>query len=277
MSDLHSLLPVTKAPIGGQENNAIDGRALHAFLGVGKVFAAWMPEQIEAFGFEEHRDFEVFSETGKNPQGGRPTREYMLSIDMAKELAMVQRSEKGKQARAYFLECERRLADPVGQLLRLSQSEMLEMALKLSREREALRVENQRQQQAIHEMTPKAEFHDKVAASSAGDAISIREFAKVIGTGQNRLFEWMRGQGFLIGKTTEPYQSYVDAGYFTMKDEVFEDQHGRDRVYTKTLVTPRGQAWIGKKWQQDQHVKTIGKSDSLEVLKTKKDGHDDSL
>jgi len=73
----------------------VDARGLHAFLGVGKVFGTWITEQIAAYGFVEHRDFEVLTNSGENPQGGRPTKTYMLSLDMAKELAMVSRTIKG--------------------------------------------------------------------------------------------------------------------------------------------------------------------------------------
>jgi phage anti-repressor protein len=94
--------------IGGEEVLTVDGRTLHTFLAVGKVFAAWIQERIEQYKFAEGSDFEVFSETGKNPSGGRPTKEYTLSLDMAKELAMVERTPKGKEARQYFLQCEKR-------------------------------------------------------------------------------------------------------------------------------------------------------------------------
>ena len=80
---------------------------------MGKEFANWIKDQIESFGFIDGSDFEVIAESGKNPLGGRPTKEYMISISMAKELAMVQRTTKGKQARLYFIECERRSLAPV--------------------------------------------------------------------------------------------------------------------------------------------------------------------
>jgi anti-repressor protein len=76
-------------------------------LEVGKVFRAWITERIEQFDFIEGRDYLVSSESGRNPLGGRPSREYHVSLSMAKELAMVERSAKGKQARLYFIECER--------------------------------------------------------------------------------------------------------------------------------------------------------------------------
>lgn len=102
------LIPVVSAVIGTQTVQTVDGRALHTFLEVGKVFAAWIQERVEQYGFEQGKDFEVFSEIGKNPQGGRPSKEYALTLDMGKELAMVERTTKGKEARQYFIECERR-------------------------------------------------------------------------------------------------------------------------------------------------------------------------
>ena len=86
----------------------MDARRVHAWLGVGKRFASWIAERIEQFGFEEGTDYvEGFPETGNNPLGGRPTREYALTLDMAKELCMVERNERGRLARKYFIECER--------------------------------------------------------------------------------------------------------------------------------------------------------------------------
>jgi anti-repressor protein len=60
-------------------------------------------------GFVENEDFEVFPNFGENPQGGRPTKDYLLSMDMAKELSMLERNDRGKQARRYFIECEKKL------------------------------------------------------------------------------------------------------------------------------------------------------------------------
>ncbi|SCX57616.1 anti-repressor protein [Nitrosospira sp. Nsp1] len=73
------------------------------------MFAAWIQERIALYGFVENQDFVVVSDSGNNPKGGRPSRDYHITLDMAKELAMVERNEKGKQARQYFIECERRL------------------------------------------------------------------------------------------------------------------------------------------------------------------------
>jgi phage anti-repressor protein len=112
---MNHLVPVTIGQIGGQNIHTANARDLHAFLEVGKDFSNWIKDRIDQYDFSEHQDFEVFTEIGENPKGGRPAKEYAISIDMAKELSMVERNSKGKQARRYFIECERRLHDQSGQ------------------------------------------------------------------------------------------------------------------------------------------------------------------
>lgn len=92
--------------------SAVNAREPHAFLGVGKDFSSWIKKQIERCDLIEYQDFEVFTQKGENLQGGRPTSEYALSLDAAKEISMMSQCEKGKQARRYFIECEKRLLNP---------------------------------------------------------------------------------------------------------------------------------------------------------------------
>ena len=101
-----ALIPVNQSQVGDDLVQTVNARELHAFLEVGKVFAAWIQERIEQFGFVENQDFIVISETGKNPKGGRPSKEYFLALDMAKELSMVERNDEGRRARRYFIDCE---------------------------------------------------------------------------------------------------------------------------------------------------------------------------
>lgn len=79
---------------------------------MGKDFSSWIKKQIERCDLIEYQDFEVFTQKGENLQGGRPTSEYALSLDAAKEISMMSQCEKGKQARRYFIECEKRLLNP---------------------------------------------------------------------------------------------------------------------------------------------------------------------
>lgn len=88
---------------------AVNARELHAFLGVGKDFSSWIKDRIAKYEFIDGLDFEVFTNSGENSNGGRPSIDYALSIDMAKELSMVENNEKGRLARKYFIECEKQL------------------------------------------------------------------------------------------------------------------------------------------------------------------------
>lgn len=88
------LIPLTARHIGGDTTQTINARDLHAFLEVGKVFAAWIQDRIQQYGFLENQDVEVFSDSGKNLNGGRTAKEYAITLDMAKELAMVERNHK---------------------------------------------------------------------------------------------------------------------------------------------------------------------------------------
>lgn len=86
---------------------AVSARELHQFLESSQQFGNWIQNRINEYGFIENQDFEVFNKFIKNPTGGRPLKEYAVSLNMAKELAMVEKTSKGKQARQYFIEMER--------------------------------------------------------------------------------------------------------------------------------------------------------------------------
>ena len=92
-------------------NTSVSARELHQFLEVKSHFKDWIKRRIDDYGFIENQDFEVSLIFEQNTKGGRPTKEYILSMDMAKELSMLERSDKGKQARIYFIECEKRLKE----------------------------------------------------------------------------------------------------------------------------------------------------------------------
>ena len=91
---------------------AVSARELHQFLENKRQFADWIKQRIDQYGFVENQDFEVIHNFVKKPEGGRPTTEYALSINMAKELSMVENNENGRMARKYFIECEKKANAP---------------------------------------------------------------------------------------------------------------------------------------------------------------------
>lgn len=99
-------LPVA-SDIGGATIQTVNARDLHEALGVGKDFSNWVKDRIGQYDFAENVDFVVYANSGENPNGGRPAREYAISLDMAKELCMVERNDAGRAARRYYIECEK--------------------------------------------------------------------------------------------------------------------------------------------------------------------------
>ena len=108
---MNEIIEVSQERIGTVTVQTVSAKELHAFLGVGRDFSNWIKGRILKYGFIENRDYIVFAKPGENPLGGRPEIEYHISVDMAKQLTMVEDNDKGTQARHYFIECENRLRD----------------------------------------------------------------------------------------------------------------------------------------------------------------------
>ena len=100
-NNMNMLIPITE----DAGKRAVNARDLHIFLESKQQFADWIKNRIRQYGFIENQDYQVFHNLMNNPNGGRPTTEFALSIDMAKELSMVEGNEKGKEARRYFIAC----------------------------------------------------------------------------------------------------------------------------------------------------------------------------
>ncbi|ELG6710987.1 antA/AntB antirepressor family protein [Escherichia coli] len=103
------LIPVFNGTISNETSLLVNARDLHTFLDVGKRFASWIVERIAEYGFVENQDFMIISQVREKIGRGRPAKDYHLTLDTAKELAMVERNEKGRQIRRYFIECEKKL------------------------------------------------------------------------------------------------------------------------------------------------------------------------
>jgi phage anti-repressor protein len=104
---MNALICIGQAEIGGESTETVDARDLHAFLKVGRDFSNWIKGRIEQYEFLENHDFVVFAGFDENPSGGRPSKEYALTLDMAKELSMVENNAQGRRARHYFIHHEK--------------------------------------------------------------------------------------------------------------------------------------------------------------------------
>ena len=205
------------------------GRDLHEALEVQTACKDWFPRMCE-YGFEEGKDF---SSILSKSTGGRPQQNHQLTISMAKELCMLQRTQRGKECREYFIKVEEAWNKP-----EIILSRALIMANNSLQE---LRSDNAQLLAENAVMKPKAEFADRVANTDG--LLSMSNFAKVIqdehiNMGRNKLFEWLRNQGYLRGNN-EPYQQYVNQGLFRVRETVHNGG-----LRTQTYVTGKGQLYL---------------------------------
>lgn len=237
-NELNALVPIQESTINDETVQMVSARKLHAFLEVKTKFADWITDRIEQFEFVQGVDFVQFLQTEK--LSIKPLTEYDLTLDMAKELSMVERNERGKQARQYFIACEKKVKQmaTVHFLIPKTLPEALRLAANLAEEVDA-------QKAIIHEMEPKAEFHD--AVTEAINCHTVQEVAKVIGTGEIRLFKWLRENGLLMNDR-QPYQRHIDAGYFRMVEKQYTDKRGESHTYNQTLVTGKGLVYIQQRF-----------------------------
>ena len=221
----------------------VSARDLHKTLNVKARFNDWITRMIE-YGFAEGVDF--YSFLSKTSNGGRPSIEYNLTISMAKEVAMLQRNEKGKEVRNYFIQVEDRYK-------KLANDPSYQMALGLK----ASQLLLEHKDKIIAEMKPKALFADAVSASQT--SILVGELAKLlkqngIDTGANRLFTWLRENGYLIRRKGTDYnmptQKSMEMGLFEIKEHNHINSNGVN-VTTKTpKVTGKGQQYFINKFLQ---------------------------
>lgn len=224
---------------------AVSARELHSFLEGKQDFSTWIKARIEKYGFIEDVDFTLHKFMERKVW----KHEYVLNIDCAKEIAMVEGNEKGKQARRYFIECENKLKSLMP-VVDFSNPDTVLMLAQNWKEEQTKRIEAEK---IIEANRPKVLFTDAVIGSSS--SCLIGELAKILSQngieiGQNRLFTWLRENGYL-GKIGErkniPNQQYVEKGLFELKKGVRSGSDGVLHTTITTKVTGKGQVYfVGK-------------------------------
>lgn len=246
--NIEALLPISN----NNGSQAVNARDLHAFLGIGRDFTNWMKDQIERCDLAENQDYEVFAQNGENSKGGRPSKEYALSIGAAKEISMMSQSEKGKTARRYFIACEEKLKSLPKR--ELSRKELALMVIQQEEEKERLMLENKAQQEIIESQKPAVVFTSAVQA--AVNSCLIGELAKIlkqngVDMGEKRLFKWLREKKYL-GSHGERYnipnQEYIERGYFELKKGTRSGENGVMHTTITPKVTGKGQVYFVNKF-----------------------------
>lgn len=231
------------------DTQTVSARELHTKLNIEKRFSAWF--ETNSTGFVEGEDFtSVLIGTEVKNNGGiqiRELQDYNLSVDMAKHICLMSRTEKGKECRQYLINLEKAWNTP---------EQVMARALRISDETiNSLKTK-------VIEMKPKALFADAVSTSHT--SILIGDLAKLIAQnsvdiGQKRLFQWMRDNGYLIKQQgtsyNMPMQRYIEQGLFEVKESTFQNPDGSVRVTKTTKVTGKGQVYFVNKFlSQDERM-----------------------
>jgi anti-repressor protein len=238
MIQTNTLIPINY----DSDRPTVSARELHQFLEVGTKFQDWFPRMCE-YGFSEGVDFNPLKIENVLSQKRERTyslMDYQLTLDMAKELCMIQRTERGKQARQYFIEIEKRWNDP---------ETLMARALKMADEKIG-RLESR-----IESEKPKVLFADSVCASK--NSILVGEMAKLlkqngIDIGEKRFFRWLRENGYLIARYGTDYnmptQKSMELKIFEIKETSITHSSGTVTVSKTPKLTGKGQQYFINKF-----------------------------
>lgn len=215
-----------------RQEQLVDARELHEKLESKRDFSNWITDRIEKYDFVENIDFTTIL---LKSTGGRPRTEYALTLDTAKEIAMVENNEQGRKIRRYFIEVEKKARS------------MFEVPKTLP---EALRKAAELAEQ-LEQQKPKVLFADSVETSK--DSVLINELSKILkqngyDIGQNRLFEKLRNEGYLIKQKGQnwnlPTQKSMELGLFEVKKTVVNKPNGEVITRPTTKVTRTSDKYI---------------------------------
>ena len=237
---------------------AVSARDLYNFLGCTERFQSWFERQLQ-YGFTENVDYvgcKVF-----NTLANQELQDYAMTISMAKEVSMIQRNEKGKEARTYFIACEQKLQELASPSYMIDDPiKRAEKWIEEEKQRQQLAIDNQKKAEKIEQDKPKVIFADAVSTSQR--SCLIAELAKIlkqngVDMGQNRLFNWLRKHGYLCSRGqyyNQPTQRAQELGLFEIKQTTINKPDGSILVSTTTKVTGKGHIYFVNKFLNDSNV-----------------------
>ena len=230
LKEIHEIISIKEE--NGEQ--LVSARELHEFLESKQEFINWFKNRIEKYGFLENEDFMTIL----SKSGGRPQTNYILKLDMAKELSMVEANEKGSQARRYFIACEKKLKTQM--LVPTNFKEALLLAVQQQEIIEKLQNENNAKDQIILEHTPKIEYVDKILSDDKS-LLTITQIAKdygISGSVLNNLLHENRVQ-YKQNGTWLLYTNYANKGY--TKSQTWNNG---DKTGLHTKWTQKGRLFI---------------------------------
>ncbi|WP_375708654.1 phage antirepressor KilAC domain-containing protein [Streptococcus dysgalactiae] len=232
--------------VNDNQEPVVSGRDLHKALEIKTKYNDWLKRMID-YGFEENQDFVAIAQKRVTAQGNQTEyTDHILKLDMAKEIAMLQRNEKSKQVRKYFIQVEKDFNSP---------EKIMARAL-LMADKKVHRLEAQ-----IEADKPKVIFADAVSASHT--SILVGDLAKLISQngykiGANRLFSWLRENGYLINRKSSswnmPTQKSMELKLFEIKETNIQHSDGHISINKTPKVTGKGQQYFINKFLNQEYL-----------------------
>lgn len=238
-----------KIEINENQEPVVNGRELHKALEIKTEYKKWF-ERMKDYGFTENTDFIRVTQKCHTLGGEQEMVNHAIKLDMAKEIAMIQRNEKGKEVRQYFIQVEKDFNSP---------EKIMARALKIAENKlNVLQLENAEQKKTLEEQKPKVIFANSV--ETAKTSILVGELAKIIkqngyDIGQNRFFEWLRNNNYLISRKGTDYnmptQKVMKLGLFEIKETSITHADGHISVNKTPKVTGKGQVYFVNKFLKE--------------------------
>jgi anti-repressor protein len=240
------------------ERITVSARELHEFLEIKKDFSDWIKTYTEndSYGFEENVDYTTFK-GNCDISTPRARIEYILTTDMAKELCMLSKVEKGKQVRKYFIEVEKEFNSP---------EKVMARALKIADKTiNILQLENKQQQQIIGELKPRADYTDRILQNKG--LVTITQIAKDYGMSGNAMNELLHSLGVQYRQSNQwlLYQKYHDKGYTHSQTVDIVRKDGRPDVKMNTKWTQKGRLFIYNLLKENGTIPVIEKEQKKEA------------
>ncbi|MFS1584046.1 MAG: antA/AntB antirepressor family protein [Candidatus Arsenophonus phytopathogenicus] len=241
---MQNLINIETKNINGALIQTVNARDLHAFLEIGKDFTTWIKDRIKQYAFVENQDY-IIVENLSSPKSGsaksrqRPMSDYHISLDMAKELSMVERNEKGKQARQYFIECERQ-AKTATHVIPQTLPEALRLAAEMAEKVQHLSLVNKEQQTEIDSLKNLFQV-----------GMSPVQFCKQLnGVNINQVNLFLESRHFLYDTEKDiskahvwRVHSYARDTYLTESPFIMTNDYGQRQCY-KIVLLKKGASWL---------------------------------
>ncbi len=245
-----------KIEVNENQEPIVSGRELHKALEVETPYRIWFPRMIE-YGFSENIDFVTLEQNCTKPQGGRPKLNHAIRLDMAKEIAMIQRNDRGKEIRKYFIQVEKDFNSP---------EKIMARALKIAEGKISnLQLENTQQKQLIGELKAKVDYTDIILQNKS--LVKIKAIAKDYGmsaTKMNRLLHDL-GVQYKEGSQWFLYAKYQSFGYTSSETITLNHRDGTTFTKLNTKWTQKGRLFLYELLKENGILPTIEKNTTTDT------------